>query len=256
MSASPHHNPSVTRRAPVLDAASIEAALATLQNRIDLLQQSLAQQNKLATLGMVTAVIAHEFNNILTPMISYTRFAMSDKADEAMRQKALTKALSGSERLANISKSLLGFARGDETASAPVMTAVRETLACLARDPSKDGITLTIDMPEDLCAGINAGHLQQVLMNLIVNARSAMLARSQTGGGGGGVKRITIRGQKRGKTVEIHHCRHRPGHSARMCCRTSSIPSFPPKKPASRIPLRRKPCRAAARDWGLRFAGN
>jgi signal transduction histidine kinase len=186
-----------------LDAASIEAALSTLQSRIDLLQQSLAQQNKLATLGMVTAVIAHEFNNILTPMISYTRFAMSDKADEAMREKALTKALSGSERLANISKSLLGFARGDETASALVSTAVRETIACLARDPSKDGITLTLDVPEDLCAGINAGHLQQVLMNLLVNARSAMLTRHVSGAATSGLKRIGIRGIKRGQTVEI-----------------------------------------------------
>jgi signal transduction histidine kinase len=200
VSASPHHDSSATRRAPALDAASIEAALSTLQSRIDLLQQSLAQQNKLATLGMVTAVIAHEFNNILTPMISYTRFAMSDKADEALRHKALEKALSGSERLANISKSLLGFARGDESAIAPVLRAIRETLACLARDPSKDGITLNVDVPEDLVAAVNAGHLQQVLMNLVVNARSAMLARGHSGGG---IKRITICGRTRGKTVEI-----------------------------------------------------
>ena len=96
---------------------------------------------------MVTAVIAHEFNNILTPMISYTKFALGDKADEALRQKALAKALSGSERLANISKSLLGFARGDDTSSVPVLLAVRETLGCLARDLSKDGITLTLDVP-------------------------------------------------------------------------------------------------------------
>lgn len=79
----------------VLDAVSFEMALSTLQKRIDLLQQTLAQQNKLATLGMITAVIAHEFNNILTPMISYTNFALSEKADEALRQKALAK---GAER--------------------------------------------------------------------------------------------------------------------------------------------------------------
>jgi len=162
-------------------------ALDTLQKRIDMLQESLAQQNKLATLGMVTAVIAHEFNNILTPMISYTRFALNDKADDALRNKALTKALSGAERMANISKSLLGFARGDETSHAQVLAAVRETLACLARDPSKDGISLNIDVPENLTVGMNSGHLQQVLMNLIVNARSAMLSAK------GGSKRLGIK---------------------------------------------------------------
>src|SRR3954470_8738578 len=112
-----------------IDASSLEEAMTALQQRIDQLHESLAQQNKLATLGMVTAVIAHEFNNILTPMIAYTKFALTDKADEALRTKALNKALSGSERLANISKSLLGFARGDESATAPVLPAIRETIA-------------------------------------------------------------------------------------------------------------------------------
>ena len=200
---------------PTLDPASLELALDTLQKRIDLLQQNLAQQNKLATLGMVTAVIAHEFNNILTPMISYTRFALTDKADEALRTKALTKALGGAERLANISKSLLGFARGDESNTAPVLPAVRETLACLARDLAKDGITLVLDVPEGLTVAMNGGHLQQVLMNLIVNARSAMLSSRVAGAGAG--KRLTIRagmknaidgGQKR---VEISLADTGPG---------------------------------------------
>jgi signal transduction histidine kinase len=188
----PFPRPPASTTGPTLDPASLELALDTFQKRIDLLQQSLAQQNKLATLGMVTAVIAHEFNNILTPMISYTRFALTDKADEALRTKALTKALGGAERLANISKSLLGFARGDESNSAPVLPAVRETLACLARDLAKDGITLVLDVPEGLAVAMNAGHLQQVLMNLIVNARSAMLSGRAAGAGAGGGKRLTI----------------------------------------------------------------
>ena len=187
-SGKPHAQPPALRPVPPLDVASIDLALETLQRRIDMLQQSLAQQNKLATLGMVTAVIAHEFNNILTPMLSYTRFALTEKADEALRTKALNKALTGAERLANISKSLLGFARGDETHSAPVLLAVRETLACLARDPAKDGIQLALDVPEGLSVSMNAGHLQQVLMNLIVNARSAMVS-----GRSGGGKRLAIR---------------------------------------------------------------
>ncbi len=159
-----------------LDRSSIELALSTLQDRLDQLQQSLTQQNKLATLGMITAVIAHEFNNILTPMIAYTKFALTDKADEALRTKALAKALAGGERLANISKSLLGFTRGDESPQANIAVAVRETLACLSRDLSKDGITLKLEVAEELAVQMNAGQFQQVLMNLIVNARSAMLS--------------------------------------------------------------------------------
>src|SRR6185295_1842448 len=59
---------------------------------------------------------------------------------------------------------------------------------------SKDGITLTIEVAEDLAVAMNAGHFQQVLMNLIVNARSAMLtAANGSHGGAGGIKRLTIR---------------------------------------------------------------
>ncbi len=184
---------------PVIDPTSLELAITTLQQRIDQLQENLAQQSKLATLGMVTATLAHEFNNILTPMISYTKCALSEKSDEALRTKALTKALGGAERLANISKSLLGFARSDESAAANVHHCVTETLACLSRDLSKDGITLTLDIPKDLTVAMNAGQFQQVLMNLIVNARSALLS------GHRGLKRLAIRGViiKKGRIAEI-----------------------------------------------------
>jgi len=214
---------------PVLDPTTLEQAISTLQQRIDQLQTNLAQQNKLATLGMVTAVLAHEFNNILTPMISYTKFALSEKSDEALRAKALTKALSGAERLANISKSLLGFARGDESATANVSHAVTETLACLSRELSKDGITLCVDVPADLAVAMNAGQLQQVLMNLVVNARSAMLGGTMRTRGG--IKRLTIKGTiiKKGKIAEISVSDTGPGMPEEVLSRVFD-PFFSTKK--------------------------
>lgn len=208
------------RRLAMMDATSLEMAIGALQGRIDQLQENLAQQNKLATLGMVTAVLAHEFNNILTPMISYTKFALGDKGDEALRNKALHKALSGAERLANISKSLLGFARGDESAVADVAGAISETLSCLSRDLGKDGITLTVEVEAGLKVAMNGGQLQQVLMNLVVNARSAMLGTdgcveegAKPAGRRGGVKRLTVTGKviKRGKIAEIRVSDTGPG---------------------------------------------
>lgn len=181
---------------PMFDAGSLEVAVQTLQERLDLLQATLTQQQRLATLGMVTSVIAHEFNNILTPMISYTRYAVSTKSDDELREKALAKALNGAEKLAAISQSLLGFARGDPSMTALVRTAIQETLTCLSRDLSKDGITLTIEAPDDLVVAMNAGQFQQVLMNLIVNARAALIDQRSRGG-----RRLTIRAtrvQRRG----------------------------------------------------------
>ena len=226
---------------PVLDPTSLEQIVETLQRRLDQVQTNLAQQNKLATLGMVTAVLAHEFNNILTPMISYTKFALSGKADEALRNKALAKALSGAERLANISNSLLGFARGDDSAVASVQQAITETLACLSRELSKDGITLSVDVPETLNVAMNAGQLQQVLMNLIVNARSAMLATHDASGTTqrtrGGIKRLTIRGLviKNGKIAEISVADTGPGIPQDVLPRVFD-PFFSTKKRGEELP--------------------
>ncbi|HVX86359.1 MAG TPA: HAMP domain-containing sensor histidine kinase [Phycisphaerae bacterium] len=226
----------------LLDASSIELALDALQTRIDQLQQNLAQQNKLATLGMVTAVLAHEFNNILTPMISYTRFALSDKGDEPLRTKALNKALTGAERLANISKSLLGFARGDESTAADVAAAVSETLACLSRDPAKDGITLTLEIQPGLRVAMNAGQLQQVLMNLVVNARSALLSPPAPATPDApprrAIKRLSITGKiiKRGKIAEIRIADTGPGIPPHVRDRMFD-PFFSTKRPDSSTPL-------------------
>jgi len=201
-----------TDRPSTLDPSALIQAVDTLQQRLDLLQDTLSQQQRLATLGMVTAVIAHEFNNILTPMISYTRYALSDKSDEALRTKALEKALQAGERAANISKSLLGFARGDESTAADVAAAVKETLACLSRDPAKDGIALTVEIETDLWAGMNAGQLQQVLMNLLVNARAAMLEQT----GPRQPRRLAIRGKriKNNKIAQIEVADTGPGIDA------------------------------------------
>jgi len=172
---------------------SFEQAIELFQSRIDQLQRDLADQGKLATLGMMAAVLAHEFNNILTPMIAYTTIAISDESDDDLRHKALEKALAGAMRLANISQNLLGFIRtGDgkseaDTCTANVKQVVDETLSCLIRDLAKDAITLTLDIPETLQVAMNPNKLQQVLLNLFVNARSAMLSPQQVG-----PRRLTI----------------------------------------------------------------
>lgn len=192
---------------PILDASSLEQAINALQGRIDELEAHVSQQQKLATLGMVAAVIAHEFNNILTPMISYTRYALSDGADEALKNKALQKALAGAEKAATISQSLLGFTRGEEGTIADVHKCVQETLTCLSRDLGKDGINLTLQIDESLKVHMNPGQLQQVFMNMIVNARSAMLQANS------GLRRMVIRAErlKNGKIAEIHVSDTGPG---------------------------------------------
>lgn len=152
--------------------------LEQLEGRLEQLRGGLVRSHRLATLGTLTSIIAHEYNNILTPIIGYCQMALSRPADAELRGKALEKALNGAERAAKISASILGFAgEVDQASEASLPGAVRDALACLARHPSQDGIELTVEVPEVKLA-ISPLNLQQVLLNLILNARKAMKAGS------------------------------------------------------------------------------
>ena len=159
------------------DLAKVEQLLEhfeLLEAQFDQVRESLTHSHRLTTLGTIATVIAHEYNNILTPVISYAQLALSKGDDPKLLRQAVEKALSGAERAAHISASLLGFAReADEQHVARLRTAIDDTIACMARDPKKDGIELTVDVPDELVA-IRPLNLQQILLNLFLNARQAM----------------------------------------------------------------------------------
>jgi len=150
-----------------------------LEAQFQQVREGLTHSHRLATLGTIASIIAHEYNNILTPMMSYAQIALADTTDVDMMKKALEKVLSGAERAAKISSSLLGFAReADEQHVARLPETIQDAISCLARDPAKDGIKVTIDVPDILIA-MTPLNLQQVLLNLVLNARKAM---RRTGG--------------------------------------------------------------------------
>lgn len=143
------------------------------------IREGLAHAHRLVTLGTIASMIVHEYSNILTPIISYTQMALANPDDRELTTKALGQALSGAERVAQISSSLLGFAREQDGSHCALLTkAVEDTIACLARDPARDGIELTVDVPY-VGVAMSPLNLQQVLLNLILNARKAM---GSTGG--------------------------------------------------------------------------
>jgi len=172
----------------LIDAEQLLAELESVEARLDRLQAGLRQSHRLATLGTLAAIVAHEFNNILTPVISYAQLALASadgpSPDLPLIRKALQRALDGSQKAAHISSTILGFARDADAGprSANVAAAVDDVFTCLARDPAKDGIALRLDIPADLRVAIRPVALQQVLLNLVLNARAALKsARRSTG---------------------------------------------------------------------------
>jgi signal transduction histidine kinase len=139
------------------------------------LKQQLLQAQKLTALGELTSTTVHEFNNVLMTILNYAKLGLRHK-DEASRDRALEKILAAAERAARITNSVLGMARN----RAPVMEPtnlkrlIEECLVLLERELSKYKIsveTQLADLPDVPCIG---NQIQQVLLNLLINARQAM----------------------------------------------------------------------------------
>ncbi|MCC5829309.1 MAG: hypothetical protein JJU36_07660 [Phycisphaeraceae bacterium] len=158
--------------------ADAAARIAELEEELARLRQGLVQSHKLATLGTLSGIIAHEYNNLMTPVMCYAQMALANMNDAELVLKALQRALGGAEQASKICESLLGFARNSPAhARADLRSAVEEALVCLARPLSRDGIELVLDLP-DIQLAIDPISLQQVFLNLLLNARKALKGRS------------------------------------------------------------------------------
>jgi signal transduction histidine kinase len=139
----------------------------------------LRHAQRLSTVGTMAAMVAHEFNNILTPIVNYAQLAQD--GDELMRSKAIAHAYDGANRAATICRALLDVAaRGDgQLARANLAELIDNTFSAMARDLAKDGINLVKEIPPKLHVVTRAAELQQVILNLLLNARSAVLAKGR-----------------------------------------------------------------------------
>jgi signal transduction histidine kinase len=142
----------------------------------DQLRQQLLQAQKLSSVGALASSVAHEFNNILTTIINYARLALRDEHDQAGRTQALEKILKGSQRAATIINSMLGFARNTSTQrqSTDLVALIEETLLLAEKDLSKHRIQVEKKYHGRPHAAIVPAQIEQVLLNLVINARQAM----------------------------------------------------------------------------------
>lgn len=141
----------------------------------EMLKQQLAQAQRLSALGELASTLTHEFNNILTTTINYAKLGMRHK-DEASRDKAFDKILSASQRAAKLTRSVLGMARtsSDSREATQLETVVEDCLLLLERELNKYRVSIARDFQPVPEALVNAHQIQQVLMNLLINARQAM----------------------------------------------------------------------------------
>ena len=159
------------------DHNDLAEKLQTLEQHLDSLEDQLVRAQRLAALGTMATMIAHEFNNILTPVVSYAQFALKGNDTDLMK-KALEKAYNNGKEAADVCRQLLSFAKGENSSKiCDVSEIIHASIKCLVRNPAKDNIELKLDLTENLTVAIEPCLLQQVIYNLIINARDAMLGR-------------------------------------------------------------------------------
>jgi len=150
------------------------------------LEEQVLQQERLASLGLLAAGVAHEVNTPLTGISSYAQILLEDMAPDDPRRETLLKIEEQTRRVSSIANSLLNLARPERSPFESLLLndAVREVLKLFEPQIRDKHVALHAELAGDLpeVRG-HRGKLQQVLLNLLSNARDAV-----EGGG-----RITVR---------------------------------------------------------------
>ncbi len=161
---------------------AIEAvvAIGQDQSKIDLLQQQVVRQERLATLGELAAGVVHELNNPLTSITVYAEYLvrrLEAQGQDASDVEKLRRIGAGAQRILRFSRDLVQYARpsGRELEPVDLTSVVRQCVSICEHVAEHGGAGLEVDLSPDLPV-IHAarGQLEQVLINLITNAVHAV----------------------------------------------------------------------------------
>jgi signal transduction histidine kinase len=147
----------------------------SLQQQVESLKEQLNQTLKLTALGELVSTTTHEFNNVLMTIINYAKLGMRHK-DAASRDKAFDKILTAANRAAKITNGVLGIARNRSSGQEPTDLAqlIEDTMILLEREMNKYRIAVEKQFKPIPLARVNGNQIQQVLLNMLINARQAM----------------------------------------------------------------------------------
>jgi signal transduction histidine kinase len=177
------------------------------------LEQRLVQADKLSSIGLLAAGVAHEVNTPLAVISTYAQMLAKQVANDDQKSILLDKIAKQTFRASEIVNSLLNFSRTSTTSFGDVdlNKVVRETMSLLEHQIQKVGVEVKMD----LAGGLppvhgNAGKLQQVFLNLFLNARDAM--------DGGGVLSVHTWAEESGARVDVSDTGHgiSPEHIQRI----------------------------------------
>ena len=152
-----------------------DAERSELLGKIAILEERLEKVQQLTAVGELASTTTHEFNNILMTIINYAKMGIRH-TDAETRDKAFGKILDAGNRAAKVTATVLGLARNRKPGTEPtdLVALTEDVLLLLEREMNKYRIKVEknfVAVPE---VEANANQIQQVLVNLLINARQAM----------------------------------------------------------------------------------
>jgi len=212
------------------DNERLDARLEHVANALSGSAQDADHLRRLATVGTVAGLIAHEFRNLMTPVRSYAQLALRRSDDAELTRKALQSAMEGAEQAVAIAESLMdligmnpgepGNGVGGGGGSPPpagvsrswchVEHAVRGALDSMGLGLTESGVTVEVDLEPGLRASMAEPDLRQVLSNLIQNAVRAT-GLVEDGGGVTVSARLVERGWSLAADLEDRGVHGTPG---------------------------------------------
>lgn len=135
---------------------------------------------QMAELGELAAGVAHEVNNPITGIINYAQLLLDDSEKYSLQAELLDRIVNEGERIALIIKNLLSFSRGSENDNEPIeiTEVITQSLCLIEHQFKKDGIKFIKNISGESCQILgNFNQLQQVILNLLSNARFALNER-------------------------------------------------------------------------------
>ncbi|MBF0328667.1 MAG: transporter substrate-binding domain-containing protein [Nitrospirae bacterium] len=154
------------------------AAIETLQDITELkrLEEQLRQSQKLDAIGQLAGGVAHDFNNIITAIVGYSHLTLMKLDTDSPLKANIEQILQASDRATTLNQSLLAFSRKQVINPKPnnlndIVSGMQKFLLRLIRED----IDIKINCAnEDLTIMADRGQIEQIMMNLVTNARDAM----------------------------------------------------------------------------------
>jgi two-component system cell cycle sensor histidine kinase/response regulator CckA len=140
------------------------------------LEAQFRQANKMDAIGQLASGVAHDFNNLLTVILGFAELVNADGAMSSQQGKDLGEIVKAAQRASGLTKQLLAFSRQQVLHTAPLdVNGLITNMTGMLGRLIGEHIEVTLSLAANLSLALaDRGQLEQVVMNLVVNARDAM----------------------------------------------------------------------------------